>query len=537
MNSGIRFSVALIVVVVVLLGLYYAGLDDEDQTGGGSTPPVEVAAVPDGTPETTPAAPREEIPATPTETVPVQPVPEAVEEATPSTEPEPTEFDEYPASMGDGTSDADMPSTDLGPSTSGSEESLVGEAEEIETPDESVDETAESSVTEEALDAASGTPSEDAADAEDAETAGAPDDARTTGDDATSGSTDVTPARGGPGRPANAGGVGIHRLASISREPELATSAMRAISRAESPGVIPGPSRSAWIPVPPGTDDVLLADAIVGRVPGDDTIHMLVLTDDANAVDLAGRVASTTINGSRANGAWQVQFRPTAEALEIVRNGTRPQVGAAVAWIGDGRAIVVHRPVLPVSGRGVVPTTCRSEAEAEAIVAALERRADPPTSTAGSTPGSTQASRPAAGPAPRGRSVVNGAGSLPPEMYTTYIVKPGDNFEKIAAAWFGDRSKSSLIAEANPYAESSRLSVGQELRLPPKDLEFETEIPGPDPATGVRVYRIRSGDTLGKIAQRVYGKASEWPRIHEANKDVIGENPGNLRVGMEIILP
>ena len=163
--------------------------------------------------------------------------------------------------------------------------------------------------------------------------------------------------------------------------PTEPSAAMRAISQAESAGVIPGPSRSAWIPVPSGTDETLLADAIVGRVPGDDTIHMLVLTDDANAVDLAGRIASTTINGSSTTGAWQVQFRPTAEALEAVRNGTRPQVGAAVAWIGNGRAIVVHRPVLPVSGRGVVPTTCRSEAEAEAIVAALERRAgEAPTS-------------------------------------------------------------------------------------------------------------------------------------------------------------
>ena len=209
------------------------------------------------------------------------------------------------------------------------------------------------------------------------------------------------------------------------------------------------------------------------------------------------------------------------------------QVGEAVAWIGDGRAIVVHRPVLPLNGRGVVPTTCRSEAEAEAIVAALERQPGSTGSSDASTTGSATSDSPAAGRT----TVVNGAGSLPPEMYTTYVVKPGDNFEKIAEAWFGDRAKSSLIAEANPYAESSRLSVGQKLNLPPKDIEFATEIPGPDPSTGVRVYRIRSGDTLGKIAQRVYGKASNWPRIYEANKEAIGENPANLRVGMEIVIP
>ena len=175
--------------------------------------------------------------------------------------------------------------------------------------------------------------------------------------------------------------------------------------------------------------------------------------------------------------------------------------------------------------------TCRTEVEAEAIVTALERSSASAVATPTGATGAT--SRPGT-PA---RSIVNGAGSLPPEMYTTYIVKPGDNFEGIAAAWFGDRAKASLIAEANPYAESSRLTVGQELRLPPKDLEFDTEIPGPDPSTGVRVYRIRSGDTLGKIAQKVYGKASSWPRLYEANKEAIGENPANLKVGMEIVIP
>ncbi len=44
MNSGIRFSVALIVVIMVLLGFYYASLDDgaSEDAGGQPTPAIVV---------------------------------------------------------------------------------------------------------------------------------------------------------------------------------------------------------------------------------------------------------------------------------------------------------------------------------------------------------------------------------------------------------------------------------------------------------------------------------------------------------------
>ncbi len=534
MNSGIRFSVALIVVVVVLLGLYYAGLDDDTQNGEQETPaPVEVVA--------------EAAPVRPTAPEPVEPAPidpidevESIEE-TPVDDPDSSpragdelfEIDEFPEALDGETTDVTEPAaealvesedgistTDAAAAESDASDAPSGGNEDAGDPEPEADATVDGDTEPETAEP------EDATDAANV-------DAGTGSEASATPSTPATP-RGGPGRSAGAPGVGIHRLASISRESELATAAMQAISQAEAPGIIAGPERSAWIPVPAGTDSSLLEDAIVARVPGDDTTHMLVLTDDANAVDLTGRVASTTITGSERLGAWQVQFRPTADAMEKVLDGTRPQVGEAVAWIGDGRDIVVHRPVLPLNGRGVVPTTCRSEAEAEGIVAALERLPQP--SGDSSTPPAGASDRTPASPR-GGDVVVNGAGSLPPEMYTDYIVKPNDSFVKIAEMWFGDASKSSLIAEANPYAESSQLSVGQVLRLPPRDLEFETEIPGPDPSTGVRVYRIRSGDTLGRIAQRVYGKASSWPRIYEANKEAIGENPANLKVGMEIVIP
>jgi len=53
---------------------------------------------------------------------------------------------------------------------------------------------------------------------------------------------------------------------------------------------------------------------------------------------------------------------------------------------------------------------------------------------------------------------------------------------------------------------------------------------------GARSYTIEKGDTLSAIAQRVYGKASHWTRIFEANRDTI-DNPDRIQPGQVITLP
>jgi nucleoid-associated protein YgaU len=55
-------------------------------------------------------------------------------------------------------------------------------------------------------------------------------------------------------------------------------------------------------------------------------------------------------------------------------------------------------------------------------------------------------------------------------------------------------------------------------------------------AEEVRTYRVQSGDTLGKIAAKLYGDGSRWPEIFEANKDQI-KNPDLIDVGMELRIP
>ncbi len=62
------------------------------------------------------------------------------------------------------------------------------------------------------------------------------------------------------------------------------------------------------------------------------------------------------------------------------------------------------------------------------------------------------------------------------------------------------------------------------------------DAPAGEEDDGTEFYVIQAGDTLGKIAKRVYGDAMQYPKIFEANREVI-EDPDKIFVGQKIRLP
>lgn len=58
----------------------------------------------------------------------------------------------------------------------------------------------------------------------------------------------------------------------------------------------------------------------------------------------------------------------------------------------------------------------------------------------------------------------------------------------------------------------------------------------PQPQTEVEYYVIQKGDTLSAIAKQYYGKANDYPRIFEANREVI-KNPDLIFPGQKIRIP
>jgi nucleoid-associated protein YgaU len=67
------------------------------------------------------------------------------------------------------------------------------------------------------------------------------------------------------------------------------------------------------------------------------------------------------------------------------------------------------------------------------------------------------------------------------------------------------------------------------------DVQSGSSSTAPSPATE-RTYTVVRGDSLSKIAKRFYGKANDWKRIFEANKDVI-ENPDLIYPGQVLKIP
>jgi nucleoid-associated protein YgaU len=49
-------------------------------------------------------------------------------------------------------------------------------------------------------------------------------------------------------------------------------------------------------------------------------------------------------------------------------------------------------------------------------------------------------------------------------------------------------------------------------------------------------YRVRPGDSLSAIAQRMLGSARRWPELYAANRDRVA-NPAKIRAGQVLAMP
>ena len=58
----------------------------------------------------------------------------------------------------------------------------------------------------------------------------------------------------------------------------------------------------------------------------------------------------------------------------------------------------------------------------------------------------------------------------------------------------------------------------------------------PESRDGTRTYVVVQGDSLSKIAKRVYGNERDWHKIYDANRDLI-EDPDLIQPGQTLRLP
>jgi nucleoid-associated protein YgaU len=60
--------------------------------------------------------------------------------------------------------------------------------------------------------------------------------------------------------------------------------------------------------------------------------------------------------------------------------------------------------------------------------------------------------------------------------------------------------------------------------------------PGSAGTATSRIYVVKKGDSLSKIAKQIYGDANDWRRIFEANRDQI-QDPDLIQPGQNLKIP
>ena len=102
-----------------------------------------------------------------------------------------------------------------------------------------------------------------------------------------------------------------------------------------------------------------------------------------------------------------------------------------------------------------------------------------------------------------------------------------DGVATISGECPNEATKNKAILIAGDIKGVERVNADGLTFPPPKTKEEEEK---------VEFYEIVSGDTLGAIAKKYYGKASLYTRIHEANKELIPD-PNKIYPGQKIRIP
>jgi nucleoid-associated protein YgaU len=141
----------------------------------------------------------------------------------------------------------------------------------------------------------------------------------------------------------------------------------------------------------------------------------------------------------------------------------------------------------------------------------------------------------------------------------THVVRGGETLGDIAKNYFGTTSRWKDIQALNPGLKPTKMRPGDVIVIsgPTPSIKRSSAVPAkklpaavavapktsepkaPEPEALERAsstYVVRSGDTLGRIAQRIMGSATRVDALFAANRDVL-DSPNDLTVGVELRIP
>jgi len=107
----------------------------------------------------------------------------------------------------------------------------------------------------------------------------------------------------------------------------------------------------------------------------------------------------------------------------------------------------------------------------------------------------------------------------------TGIVSTVDPSETVSPAQPENDGKDSVTSPSNPPDEPKNVPSGKK-SLTKDDLSGET-----------KDYVVKADESLWLLAVREYGDGWKWIWIHDANKDVLKDNPNYVRPGTKLRIP
>lgn len=251
----------------------------------------------------------------------------------------------------------------------------------------------------------------------------------------------------------------------------------------------------------------------------------------------AGTPAKLSPEGRPEQSSVGATQAPTA-APSLVQQKVEPQVQPQAKSADLVQAVPVSQPAASAKSAGSAPSTL------------LSTNVALPKPDAGAAHASQATGTPSG-------SILKSSDGLQ-ESYLAdmrfYTWQSGDSFRSVAAKYYGDPAKFTILRRSNEGREN--VQAGEKILVPVFDLDAPrpvdaalaspaaaksgTQAKAPtkavDAAGGPRVHVVQDGESLWKIAKLELGDGGRWNEIYEANRDVLSK-PEAVHVGLKLRIP
>jgi nucleoid-associated protein YgaU len=112
-----------------------------------------------------------------------------------------------------------------------------------------------------------------------------------------------------------------------------------------------------------------------------------------------------------------------------------------------------------------------------------------------------------------------------------YVIEQGDSLASISKKIYGNTNHWESLAELNGIKAPYKIFPGDAMRFEQSDAKAQDFVKGY--RTTMKTVVVESGDTLSRIANRVYGDPGAWKRLLSYNRARITD-PNRIVVGMKL---